>query len=86
MQPLRAEDIPPTADFIHGCAVIWMRWRASLHGGNAVRLLHHVCEANASFEADDLMIGLDDISQQVADEIQGLRLDLFTIVWYNKLT
>ena len=30
--------------------------------------------------------GIDDIPQQVADDIQGLRLDLFTIVWYNKLT
>ena len=25
MQPLQAEDIPPTADFIHACGVIWMR-------------------------------------------------------------
>ena len=27
---------------------------------------------------------IDDIPQQVADSIQGLRLDLFTKLWYNK--
>ena len=32
------------------------------------------------------MLRIDDIPQLVADDIQGLRLDLFTIVWYNKLT
>ena len=26
---------------------------------------------------------VDDIPQQVADDMQGLRLDLFTIVWHN---
>ena len=31
------------------------------------------------------MLRIDDIPQQVADDIQGLRLDLFTKVWYNIL-
>ena len=31
------------------------------------------------------MLRIDDIPQQVADDIQGLRLDLFTNVWYNIL-
>jgi len=29
------------------------------------------------------MLRIDDIPQQVADDIQGLRLDLLTEVWYN---
>ena len=32
------------------------------------------------------MLRIGDIPQQVADDIQGLRLDLFAKVWYNKLT
>ena len=31
------------------------------------------------------MLRIDDIPQQVADDIQGLRLDLFTKVRYNRL-
>jgi len=30
------------------------------------------------------MLRIDDIPQQVADDIQGLRLDLFIKVWYYK--
>ena len=29
------------------------------------------------------MLRIDDIPQQVADDIQGLRLDLFTKAWYK---
>ena len=32
------------------------------------------------------MLRIDDIPQQVADDIQGLRLDLSLKVRYNKLT
>ena len=31
------------------------------------------------------MLRIDDIPQQVADSIQGLRLDLFAEVWYSIL-
>ena len=31
------------------------------------------------------MLRIDDIPQQVADDIQGLRLDLFAKVLYNNL-
>jgi hypothetical protein len=60
--------------------------RGAYHQGRRTALVSHHAPACIFLRLDDIQRkSVDDIPQQVADDIQGLRLDLFTIVWYNKL-